>query len=95
MLPGQRHPEQYHGQKEETFHILYGQLHVKLNDTENTVGPGEVITVERGVRHEFWSETGAVIEEISSTHYKDDSYYTDPAIHQNGHRKTELTYFFR
>lgn len=95
MLPRQRHPEQYHKQKEETFHILHGQLHVRLNDVETTVGPGAVMTVERGVRHEFWSETGAIIEEISSTHYKDDSFYTDPTIQKNVHRKTELTYFFR
>jgi D-lyxose ketol-isomerase len=46
------------------------------------------------VRHEFWSEAGAVIEEVSSTHFRDDSYYTDPAITQNTNRKTQLTYFF-
>jgi len=94
LLPGQHHPEQYHQQKEETFHILHGTVHVRLNGEESTAGPGEILTVEREVRHEFWSEAGAIIEEISSTHFKDDSYYTDPAIHQNAHRKTQLTYFF-
>jgi sialic acid synthase SpsE/quercetin dioxygenase-like cupin family protein len=94
MLPGQRHPEQFHKQKEETFHILHGSLTVSLDDAEITAGPGEVITVERGVRHAFWSEGGAIIEEISSTHFTDDSFYTDPAIQQNAHRKTQLTYFF-
>jgi len=94
LLPGQHHPEQYHKQKEETFHILHGTVRVKLDDVETTAQPGEVLTVERGVRHEFWSEAGAIIEEISSTHFKEDSYYTDPAIAQNVHRKTQLTYFF-
>jgi N-acetylneuraminate synthase len=50
--------------------------------------------VEREVRHEFWSEHGAVIEEVSSTHFREDSYYTDPAIAKNLNRKTQLTYFF-
>jgi sialic acid synthase SpsE/mannose-6-phosphate isomerase-like protein (cupin superfamily) len=94
LLPGQHHPEQYHLQKEETFHILHGTIHVKLDGVESIANPGDVLTVEHEVRHEFWSESGAVIEEISSTHLKEDSYYTDPAILQNTNRKTHLTYFF-
>jgi hypothetical protein len=34
---------------------------------------------------------GAVIEEISSTHTRDDSAYTDPAIGRNDQRKTYVT----
>jgi N-acetylneuraminate synthase len=34
-----------------------------------------------------------VIEEISSTHYKEDSFYTDESINQNPNRKTLLTYW--
>ena len=94
LLPGQHHPEQYHLEKEETFHILHGLVHVKLNGVESIAKPGHVLTVEREIRHEFWSEAGAVIEEVSSTHFQDDSYYTDPAITENAHRKTKLTYFF-
>lgn len=94
LLPGQRHPEQYHRQKEETFHVLHGTLEVRLDGVERKLEAGEVLTVERGVRHEFWTEGGTIIEEISSTHFKDDSFYTDPAITQNTHRKTLLTYFF-
>lgn len=94
LLPGQHHPEQYHLQKEETFHILHGTVQVRLNGEVSFAKPGDVITVEREVRHEFWSEDGAIIEEISSTHFKDDSYYTDPAISKNTKRKTQLTYFF-
>lgn len=94
MLPGQRHPEQHHRLKEETFHILHGELHVMLDGEERIARPGDILTVERGVRHTFWSEGGALIEEISSTHFRDDSYYTDPAIALNPNRKTKLTYFF-
>jgi N-acetylneuraminate synthase len=94
LLPGQHHPEQFHKQKEETFHILHGTVHVRLDGVESLASPGDVLTVEHEVRHEFWSEGGAIIEEISSTHFREDSYYTDPAIMQNAHRKTLLTYFF-
>ena len=93
LLPGQFHPEQYHVQKEETFHILYGDLTVILNGKEKKCSVGDVIIIEPGVKHAFRSDTGAIIEEISSTHYADDSYYTDPVINKNKNRKTFITYW--
>lgn len=92
-LPGQQHPEQYHNKKEETFHVLHGEVHISLNGEKRVCFPGEVINVEPGVRHAFVSPTGSVIEEISSTHYKDDSYYTDESIMNNKMRKTHITYW--
>jgi sialic acid synthase SpsE/mannose-6-phosphate isomerase-like protein (cupin superfamily) len=92
-LPGQQHPEQYHNKKEETFHVLHVEVHISLNCEKRVCFPGEVINVEPGVRHAFVSPTGSVIEEISSTHYKDDSYYTDESIMNNKMRKTHLTYW--
>ena len=93
MLPGQTHPEQYHEKKEETFVVLYGQLDLWLDGEHQQAVAGDVITVQRGVRHRFHSAAGTVFEEISSTHVKDDSYYTDPAIADNPRRKTWLTYW--
>jgi sialic acid synthase SpsE/mannose-6-phosphate isomerase-like protein (cupin superfamily) len=94
LLPGQKHPTQYHKQKEETFHVLYGDADIELDGSLKRLKSGETITVERGVHHYFGSESGAIIEEISSTHYADDSFYLDPAIMNNGNRKTLLTYWF-
>ena len=93
MLPRQEHPEQYHKKKKETFHVLYGEVILTLDDEKNTYGPGEVITIEPKVRHAFRSEAGCVIEEISSTHYVDDSYYTDNAITNSPNRKTFVTFW--
>lgn len=93
MLAGQTHPEQYHQQKEETFVVLHGTMTLKLDGAAQKVKPGDVVTVERGVRHEFHTETGVVFEEISSTHIKDDSFYTDPTIAPNTQRKTHLAYW--
>lgn len=91
--PGQQHPEQYHEKKEETFHILYGKVNMKLDGVERLLKPGDVITVNPGVRHAFSTETGSVIEEISSTHYLNDSFYTDESISKNPFRKTFITYW--
>ncbi len=93
ILPGQSHPEQYHMKKEETFHVLQGEILLELDGVQSVCRPGDVVTVEPGVRHAFRSEGGAVIEEISTTHDKDDSYYTDAAIMENKQRKSLLTYW--
>lgn len=93
LLPGQQHPEQYHQRKEETFHVLHGELSLRLNGVERLCRPGDVVTVEPGVRHAFHSEHGAIIEELSSTHVTNDSFYTDEAINANLDRKTLLSYW--
>jgi sialic acid synthase SpsE/mannose-6-phosphate isomerase-like protein (cupin superfamily) len=92
-LPEQHHPEQYHKMKEETFHVLHGEVHLYLNGEKRVCRPGDVVNIEPGVRHAFFSPTGSIIEEISSTHHKDDSFYTDESIMRNKNRKTLLTYW--
>lgn len=93
VLPGQKHPEQYHNIKEETFHVLHGELMLELDGVCAVYGPGSVITIEPGVKHYFESDNGAVFEEISSTHIVDDSFYVDPLIAKNTERKTFLTHW--
>jgi len=93
MLPGQKHPEQFHKKKEETFVILYGKIQLTLDEKKVEYEVGDVVTVKPGVRHTFATNTGTIIEEISSTHYVDDSYYTDESIVQNKLRKTLLSHW--
>lgn len=93
VLPGQTHPEQFHKEKEETFHVLHGALHLELDGQTRICEPGAIVTITPGVRHAFHSDTGAVFEEISSTHFVNDSFYTDPTIAQNAERKTFLRYW--
>jgi len=93
MLPGQKHPEQFHSKKEETFVVLYGKIQLTLDGKKVEYNIGDVITVKPGVRHAFSTKTGTIIEEISSTHYVDDSYYTDELIMQNKQRKTLLSHW--
>ncbi len=93
MLPGQRHPTHFHKKKEETFQVLFGELFLDLGDGEKVYSPGDIVLVEKGVKHSFRSENGSIFEEVSSTHYLDDSYYDDPAILKNKNRKTEMTFW--
>lgn len=93
VLPNQAHPEQYHNKKEETFIVLHGIVDLVLDGTDMQLNTGDVITIEVGQRHAFSTKTGCVIEEVSSTHYKDDSYYTDNSIMKNKDRKTFVTYW--
>ena len=93
MLPGQKHPVHYHNKKEETFHILYGDMTLSLNGVEKEYKPGEMIIIERGMKHSFGSKKGVVFEEISTTHFREDSYYDDKQILKNKNRKTEMTFW--
>ena len=93
VLPGQSHPEQYHKVKEETFIVQYGDVNITIDGEDKKCTAGNIVTIERGAKHTFSSENGAVLEEISSTHHQDDSYYTDPNIAARKDRKTQLTYW--
>jgi sialic acid synthase SpsE/mannose-6-phosphate isomerase-like protein (cupin superfamily) len=91
VFPGQSHPEHVHKKKEETFICMSGTLIVDLDGTSHTLKAGDILTVEVGVKHSFHSPDGAVFEEISSTHFVDDSFYTDESINLNAERKTKLS----
>jgi sialic acid synthase SpsE/quercetin dioxygenase-like cupin family protein len=91
MLPGQRHPEHWHTAKDETFHLLHGEIELTLGGQRRTWLKNDVIVIPRGTKHEFRTTTGVVIEEISSTHTLNDSAYADPAIGANLQRKTFIT----
>ena len=80
VLPGQQHPMHMHKVKEETFQLLYGDLEVEIDGKQREMKPGDIQTVLRGQKHSFASRTGAVFEEVSTTHVKNDSYYDDPKI---------------
>ncbi|MBM3272760.1 cupin domain-containing protein [Candidatus Kaiserbacteria bacterium] len=93
QLPGQEHPYHHHLQKEEAFHVLSGILELELEGRRMTLHPGDIAVVQRGVKHRFWSDTGAIFEEVSSTHFNNDSFYEDTAISQlpREARKTKLS----
>ncbi len=64
---------------------------VYFADGSNPYQVGDIVVIERGMKHGFSSQNGAIFEEVSTTHYKDDSYYDDERIMHNCDRKTSLT----
>ena len=97
QLPGQAHPTHYHKRKEETFQILWGELHSDLDGRRKVLQPGDTLLVLPGVWHNFWTETGCVFEEISTTHFNNDSVYRDAAINElrRADRKTVVDHWGR
>lgn len=95
VFPGQHHPEQKHMKKEETFHLLQGELVIYINGIERIMKKGDIQVIERGVLHSFYTNAGAIFEEISTSHFVDDSYYTDPLISEQDpmQRKTQIEKF--
>jgi len=93
-LPNQEHPTQWHKKKTETFVVLHGEIILYLDGVCSTLKPGEIVTIHPGVTHRFiGGPEGSVIEEISTTHFIDDSYYEDGSISQNKNRKTMVTHW--
>lgn len=88
VLPGQSHPAHYHVKKEETFVVLHGDLKIILDGEEKVLHKGDIMTVERNVNHSFASESGCIFEEISTTHYQDDSFYEDSSKFVNPRKTT-------
>ena len=80
VLPGQRHPNHRHDRKEETFQLLWGDLEVILDGETAAMEPGDTLLIKRGRWHQFSSREGAVFEEVSTTHFRDDSFYEDPRV---------------
>ncbi len=80
ILPGQKHPMHMHKVKEETFQLLYGDMTVNIGGKNRYLKPGDIQTVLREEMHSFTSTKGAIFEEVSTTHIKNDSYYEDPII---------------
>ncbi len=97
QLPGQKHPVHFHQRKEETFQVLYGVLESEVDGHRRTLHAGETALVQPGVWHRFWTEEGCVFEEVSTTHFNNDSTYNDRRINEmeREERKTVVEHWGR
>ena len=87
MLPGQKHPEQFHKIKEESFFIVYGSINLILDKKKYYLKTGDLKTIKKRQIHSFSTKRGAIIEELSTTSIRSDSYYLDKKILENKKRK--------
>lgn len=92
MLPGQKYPCHYHKIKTESFYVLYGVLSVEADGNVYEMREGEMLHIERGTEHSFWSDTGTVFEEISTNYTRNDSFYLNEEIQKTSYaqRRTML-----
>jgi len=92
MLPRQKHPYHFHKVKEETFQLLYGDIEVVVDGHKTMLLPGDTLLVKPGEWHKFHTLDGAIFEEVSTTHFNNDSFYEDERIArlERSQRKTEL-----
>jgi N-acetylneuraminate synthase len=97
VLPRQRHPAHYHKRKEESFQVLSGVFECEIDGHRRTLHPGNIALVQPGVWHHFWSDTGCIVEEVSTTHYNNDSVYNDRRINEldRSERKTAVEHWGR
>lgn len=99
QLPRQKHPYHYHKRKEETFQLLAGDLEIVKDGHRMQMKPGDTLLVEPNQWHKFHTLDGCIFEEVSTTHFNNDSFYEDPVIArmERDQRKTKvdnwLTYF--
>ena len=93
QLPGQINPHHYHKNKDETFHLLHGDLSILINGKEDKImRPGDFLRVPRYTLHQFTTKNGAIFEEISTSIVNNDSFYIDINIQnqKRENRKTKL-----
>lgn len=97
QLPGQSHPWHFHRRKEETFQVLWGEMQAEIDGRVRMLKPGDTSLVLPGVWHRFWTETGVIFEEVSTTHFNNDSVYKDPKINEieRSARKTVVDHWGR
>ena len=93
LLPGQTHPPMFHKTKDETFFILWGEIDLSLDEVSTYLKVGDTAEIRPGVVHGMHSKLGSIIEEVSSTHSGDDSFYLDKEIMANQNRKTYVRYW--
>jgi sialic acid synthase SpsE/mannose-6-phosphate isomerase-like protein (cupin superfamily) len=80
QLPRQKHPYHFHKQKEETFQLLDGDLEITKDGAKTRLQPGGIFLVEPNQWHKFATLDGCIFEEVSTTHFNNDSFYEDPNI---------------
>ena len=88
LLPGQTCPIHRHSVKDETFFVLAGKASIQVGDNTSECIVGDMVNVPPNSWHSLTSDSGVVIEEVSSTHNKSDSEYLSNDINKNPDRKT-------
>jgi N-acetylneuraminate synthase len=63
-----------HKNKHETFYLLSGRVDIQVEQKKTRLKIGDVVTLDRGVKHRITAFTNAVIIEFSTPHSDEDVY---------------------
>jgi N-acetylneuraminate synthase len=81
MLPNQNHPWHFHKKKVESFLILFGELELIVRNKNYNLKNGDIFHVKNFSWHKFKAgKSGCIFEEISTTSFKQDSFYKNKKI---------------
>ncbi len=81
MLPNQKHPSHFHQKKTETFIMVAGKLKLKDGNKIFNLTQGDIVHLDKSSWHSFEAgNQGCIFEEISTTSYKNDSFYENKNI---------------
>lgn len=97
MLPNQKHPSHFHQKKTETFIVIAGRLTVKDGKKVFDLEAGDMLHLGKSSWHSFEAgKEGCIFEEISTTSYKNDSFYKNKSIKklERDMRKTYVKNWF-
>ncbi|MFN2629662.1 MAG: cupin domain-containing protein [Gaiellaceae bacterium] len=61
--PGKRVPWHAHEQTEQVMFVLDGAVEMTIEDDTQNLNPGDVVVVNRGLRHKLYSEGGVTFIE--------------------------------
>jgi quercetin dioxygenase-like cupin family protein len=81
---GQTCPYHKHDKKHETFFVMKGQVRMMVDGEEKILKEGEVLIMPPGQRHSFTGIGPALLLEVSMPSVRQDSFFADQNIGDNG-----------
>lgn len=84
VFDGQTCPYHHHRIKHETFFVVKGSVTMKVGEEERVMDAGDVLVMPPGVGHSFTGRGPALLLEVSMPSVRQDSFFRDPAIGENG-----------
>jgi quercetin dioxygenase-like cupin family protein len=80
IMEGQSCPRHRHKLKKETFFILRGRVRVWYDGSDRVLVPGDALTIERWIDHDFTGLEDSLILEVSQPTVVDDNYFTTEGV---------------
>jgi quercetin dioxygenase-like cupin family protein len=80
-------PAHLHPAQDEHFEVLEGELQVRLDGRERTLGPGETLDIPRGTAHQMWNagDARARVSWRTAPAGRTESWFRDlDALHREG-----------